>query len=113
MADYTDDSLTEDVWASPRPEGESAPPSDRPKTPNTPKTPKTPKTPANPNVTFDREAALRKELEGVRNINAAIEGIIATLDKAKGNMNVCCYVSRSYGMIPADLSFADCRWYRI
>ncbi|OHW90695.1 DASH complex subunit duo1 [Colletotrichum incanum] len=87
MADYTDGSLTEDIWASPGPESEGAPPSDRPKTPRTPKTPKTPKTPANPNTTFDREAALRKELEGVRNINTAIEGIITTLDKAKGNMN--------------------------
>ncbi|KAF4781507.1 DASH complex subunit Duo1 [Colletotrichum paranaense] len=89
MADYTDDSITEDIWASPGPEGRGAPPSERPETPRTPKTPKTPKTPANQthNAPYDREASLRKELEGVRNINAAIEGIISTLDKAKGNMN--------------------------
>lgn len=87
MADPMDDSFTEDVWTSPGPEGRGAP-SDQPKTPRTPNTPKTPKTPANQNSTFDREASLRKELEGVRNINAAIEGIINTLDKAKGNMNV-------------------------
>lgn len=88
MADQMDDSLTEDIWASPGPDRQPAPSSDRPKTPATPKTPKTPKTPANQPITYDREAALRKELEGVRNINAAIEGIINTLDKAKGNMNV-------------------------
>ncbi|KAK2012276.1 hypothetical protein LZ32DRAFT_605728 [Colletotrichum eremochloae] len=88
MTDYTDDSLTEDIWASPGPKDERAPPPDRPKTPRTPRTPKSPpKTPANPNTAYDREAVLRKELEGVRNINAAIEGIINTLDKAKGNMN--------------------------
>ncbi|OLN85147.1 DASH complex subunit duo1 [Colletotrichum chlorophyti] len=87
MADHMDDSLTEDIWASPGPGGEGAPPSDRPKTPGTPKTPKTPKTPANQNATYDREASLRKELNGVRNINAAIEGIINTLEKAKGNMD--------------------------
>ncbi|KAI9832887.1 MAG: hypothetical protein M1819_003917 [Sarea resinae] len=34
-----------------------------------------------------REAALRKELEGVRNINQVIEGVIESLDRAKGNMD--------------------------
>lgn len=73
-----------------------------------PKTPKTPKTPtpggnnnnnntnSNTNQTgkqpFDaeeiREAALRRELEGVRNINEVIEGVIGTLERAKGNMGV-------------------------
>ncbi|EGS19809.1 DASH complex subunit duo1-like protein [Thermochaetoides thermophila DSM 1495] len=33
-----------------------------------------------------REAALRKELEGVRKINEVIEGMIGTLERAKGNM---------------------------
>ncbi|KAI9704237.1 MAG: hypothetical protein M1836_007098 [Candelina mexicana] len=33
-----------------------------------------------------REAALRKELEGVRNINEVIEGVIGSLDRAKENM---------------------------
>lgn len=36
-----------------------------------------------------REAALRRELEGVRNINEVIEGVIGTLERAKGNMGVC------------------------
>lgn len=35
-----------------------------------------------------REAALRRELEGVRNINEVIEGVIGTLERARGNMNV-------------------------
>ncbi|KAK4164501.1 DASH complex subunit Duo1-domain-containing protein [Cladorrhinum sp. PSN259] len=33
-----------------------------------------------------REAALQRELEGVRNINTVIEGVISTLERAKGNM---------------------------
>ncbi|KAK4190781.1 DASH complex subunit Duo1-domain-containing protein [Podospora australis] len=33
-----------------------------------------------------REGALQRELEGVRNINAVIEGVIGTLERAKGNM---------------------------
>ncbi|KAI9794302.1 MAG: hypothetical protein M1835_006690 [Candelina submexicana] len=33
-----------------------------------------------------REVALRKELEGVRNINEVIEGVIRSLDRAKENM---------------------------
>ena len=54
--------------------------------------PDRPKTPANQNSRFDaeeaREAALRKELEGVRHINEVIEGVIGTLEGAKGNMGV-------------------------
>lgn len=37
-----------------------------------------------------REAALQKELEGVRNINELIEGVLGSLDLAKGNMDVRC-----------------------
>ena len=35
-----------------------------------------------------RDAALRKELESVRSVNKVIEGVINSLEKAKGNMNV-------------------------
>lgn len=35
-----------------------------------------------------REASLRSELESVRNINRVVEGIIDSLDRAKGNMEV-------------------------
>lgn len=36
-----------------------------------------------------REAALREELQNVRNINEVIEGVLESLDRAKGNMEVC------------------------
>ena len=58
-----------------------------------PKTPKTP-TPSGQKdkEPFDddevRETQLRRELEGVRNINEVIEGVIGTLERAKGNMGV-------------------------
>jgi hypothetical protein len=35
-----------------------------------------------------REAALQKELEGVRNLNSVMEGVIAAMTKAKDNMDV-------------------------
>ncbi|ROW13505.1 hypothetical protein VPNG_04438 [Cytospora leucostoma] len=59
--------------------------------PDRPKTPKTP-TPSNQKdkEPFDaeevRDAQLRRELEGVRNVNEVIEGVIGTLERAKGNM---------------------------
>lgn len=41
------------------------------------------------NTTIEtREAALQRELEGVRKINQVIEGVIGTLERAKGNMGV-------------------------
>lgn len=36
-----------------------------------------------------REAALRKELENVRNVNKVIKGVVESLEKAKNNMDVC------------------------
>ncbi|KAK1776747.1 DASH complex subunit Duo1-domain-containing protein [Copromyces sp. CBS 386.78] len=39
------------------------------------------------NTTIEsREAALQRELEGVRKINQVIQGVIGTLERAKGNM---------------------------
>ena len=35
-----------------------------------------------------REEALKRELEGVRSINEVIEGVISSLERAKGNMDV-------------------------
>jgi hypothetical protein len=35
-----------------------------------------------------REAALRKELESVRNVNKVIEGVVESLQKARDNMDV-------------------------
>lgn len=36
-----------------------------------------------------REEALRRELQGVKAINEVVEGVLGTLERAKGNMNVC------------------------
>ena len=35
------------------------------------------------------EAALNKELTGIRNINQVIEGVVDSLGRARGNMDVC------------------------
>jgi hypothetical protein len=35
-----------------------------------------------------RDAQLQRELEGVRSINEVIEGVISSLERAKGNMDV-------------------------
>jgi hypothetical protein len=80
-----DETEHSDLFASPSKTPEGAPPqSERPKTP------------ANQNSKYDtteaRDAALRRELEGVRNINELIEGVIGTLERAKGNMNVSRYL---------------------
>lgn len=87
MADDSEITETTDIWASPS----NAPPTIRPKTPRTPKTPKTPTgQPQQQERTepVDPEAALRKELEGVRGINESLEGVLATLERAGGNMTV-------------------------
>ena len=42
-----------------------------------------------PESSESREAALRKELESVRQINKVIEDVVTSLEKAKGNMDVC------------------------
>ncbi|TFB00483.1 hypothetical protein CCMA1212_007878 [Trichoderma ghanense] len=87
MSDPMDIDDDTDLWTSPV---KNVPPEPRPKTPKTPRTPRTPKTPtANDHRSepLDREAMLRRELEGVRSINQVIEGVIGTLQRAGGNMN--------------------------
>jgi hypothetical protein len=37
-----------------------------------------------------REANLKRELDSVKNINEVIEGVLSSLETAKGNMEVCC-----------------------
>ena len=37
----------------------------------------------------DRDAALRAELQNVRDINHVISGVLDSLNRAKGNMEVC------------------------
>ncbi|KAL7911910.1 DASH complex subunit Duo1 domain-containing protein [Trichoderma velutinum] len=86
MADHMDVDDDADLWTSPV----KNPPSERPKTPKTPRTPRTPKTPpANDRQLepLDREAMLKRELEGVRNINRVIEGVIGTLQRTGSNMD--------------------------
>jgi hypothetical protein len=84
--DLSDDD-TEDLFASPsraasKPAGKStsafdtaAPPTQHPS-----------------EVRYDaeqaREAALQRELEGLRSINDVIEGVVGSLERAKGNMGV-------------------------
>ncbi|RWA06710.1 hypothetical protein EKO27_g8403 [Xylaria grammica] len=80
MADHQEDSDHEDLFPSP---------SDT-KTPKT-QQPDRPKTPSNQHNRYEdsedaREAALQRELEGVRNMNELIEGVVGTLERAKGNM---------------------------
>lgn len=52
-----------------------------------------PTDPRPPGGRFDaeesRQAALEAELEGVRNVNKTIEGVVNSLDRAKQNMEVC------------------------
>jgi hypothetical protein len=43
-----------------------------------------------PETSESRETTLRKELESVRQINKVIEDVVTSLEKAKGNMDVCC-----------------------
>ncbi|KAL6818484.1 DASH complex subunit Duo1 domain-containing protein [Trichoderma sp. SZMC 28013] len=87
MADHMDvDDDDADLWTSPV----KNPSSERPKTPKTPRTPRTPKTPPGndrQSEPLDREAMLKRELEGVRTINRVIEGVIGTLQRTGSNMD--------------------------
>jgi hypothetical protein len=84
------DEDTEDLWNSPSKRG--AKKGSKTRTPD-----ETP--PAEPQAShsggdtlFDREeareAALHNELQSVRNINEVLEGLLASIDRAKGNMEV-------------------------
>jgi hypothetical protein len=90
MADSIDSSDHEDLFASPSERTAGRAPHQQPDRT---------KTPTAQNSRYDaeeaqeaREAALRRELEGVRNINEVIEGVIGTLERAKGNMGVRCAI---------------------
>lgn len=80
MADDDIDNSEHEAWDSPSHDAQAGPQS--------PRTPKTPRTPRGQGETLDPEAALRKELQGVRHINEVIEGVIETLERAGGNMDV-------------------------
>jgi hypothetical protein len=86
------DEDTEDLWDSPSKRGSrklnQVPVKEESITP-----PPRSTHPHNEETVFDRqearEAALRSELQSVRNINHVIEGLLNSLDRAKGNMDVC------------------------
>lgn len=74
-----------DIWASP---SKDAPLAARPKTPQSPKTPKNPTDEVPQAETMSRDDVLRRELEGVRSVNESVEGLLDTLNRAGGNMQV-------------------------
>lgn len=87
------DQDTEDLFASPSQKEQKHHQSNR----SASEAPQTPASSSRPNNAsgesrYDaeeaREAALRKELDGVRNMNQVIEGVVESLEKAKGNMEV-------------------------
>jgi hypothetical protein len=82
---------TEDLFASP-----SQTPSRSAKLPKTEEdeTPAQPRGESKYDAEAAREAALKKELESLRNMNNVIEGVISSLEKAKGNMGT---VSKTVG----------------
>ena len=87
MSDPMDIDDDSDLWTSPVKNDPSEPRAKTPKTPRTPRTPKTPTANDHRAEPLDRDAMLRRELEGVRKINQVIEGVIGTLQRAGGNMN--------------------------
>ena len=61
----------------------------------------------------DREAALRRELAGVRSINEVIEGVVESLARAKGNMEVIVSFYITQIALCAELGYVDCLPYRL
>lgn len=83
------DEDTEDLWASPsKRQKKPNPAKDNTESGNMPES----SHPRNGDTLYDREeakeVALRNELESVRNINQVIEGVVESLERAKGNMEV-------------------------
>ncbi|KAI1310632.1 DASH complex subunit Duo1-domain-containing protein [Xylaria venustula] len=83
MAGHHEDSDHEDIFTSPSASSDTKGPRSQ--------QPDRPKTPSNQHSRYEdpedaREAALQRELEGVRNMNELIEGVVGTLERAKGNM---------------------------
>jgi hypothetical protein len=83
------DEDTEDLWNSPSQRGKKK--LDHPFTKQE-SSPPAPQSDRDEETLFDRqearEAALRNELQAVRNINQVIESLLGSLDRAKGNMEV-------------------------
>lgn len=81
------DTDTEDLFASPSSAGTKLAQQ---------KAPSSPPTDSKTDSEEAREASLRRELAGIRNINEVIEGVVDSLAQAKGNMDVCSIVHRSH-----------------
>lgn len=81
-----DDSYNEDLFASPS--KKSTTPKEQPPPRSTTPLAPPPNSARYHDTEENRDANLRRELEGVRNINELIEGVIGTLERAKGNMQV-------------------------
>jgi flagellar motility protein MotE (MotC chaperone) len=85
-----EDEDTEDLWNSPSKRG--AHKSFKPRPSNDMPSPEPRQSHDGADTLFDRqearEAALKHELHAVRNINEVIEGLLNSIDKAKGNMEV-------------------------
>lgn len=87
--DLSDDD-TEALFASPsRPETKPRPKSTKPDVKEVPVQQSRRSEDAENGSEAAREAALRKELAGIRNINQVIEGVVDSLEHARGNMDVC------------------------
>lgn len=84
------DDDTEDLWNSPSKRG-SRKPSNRRESDEIPAPEPRPLHDTGDTM-FDRqearEAALHNELQSVRNINEVLEGLLGSIDRAKGNMEV-------------------------
>ncbi|KAJ5132762.1 hypothetical protein N7448_006920 [Penicillium atrosanguineum] len=82
------DEDTEDLWDSPSKRGAKTGFNPRLSDGSLPTEPQT--TNGGGNTLFDREeareAALHNELQSVRNINEVLEGLLSSIDRAKGNM---------------------------
>lgn len=91
---HLSDSDTEDLFASPSRLDQKKAHTSKPSLSETPKPPASASranaTPGQSRYDTEeaREAALRKELAGIRNINQVVEGVVESLEKAKGNMDV-------------------------
>ena len=83
--DLSDSSDPEDLFASPS-KGSKSQKSSKPTGTNAPLQRSTGESKYDAEAA--REASLQKELESVRSINEVIEGVVSSLECAKGNMDV-------------------------
>lgn len=97
------DEDTEDLWNSPSKRGNQK--SFKRSTPTKSPTPESHIPHDAGDTMYDRqearEAALHTELQSVRNINDVIEGLLTSLDNAKGNMEVSQQWMRKMEALPS------------